>query len=194
MMIRTSLVVAVAVIGLVSCGSGGGDDAAAPAGEDEAQQPDDGGNDASSDDPGRQVYIDAFVASFASDDNLTDDERQCFGVAIVDSVGTEKLSALTPEEVSQSAGKVPSELGVEVTQEEGEAFYDALSECVDIEALFAKGTGDGEDVQCMLEALDDDLMHDFYVTLYVLGSDSFMNDTELMTRIEAATTECRPTP
>jgi hypothetical protein len=178
---------------LVSCASGGGDDAASapagePAGEEEAQQPD----DTASDDPARQIYIDAFTAAFAGDDNLTGDEPQCFGVAIVDSVGTEKLSALTPEEVRQSAGKIPSELGIEVTQEEGEVFYDALSECVDIEGLFARGFAEEDDGACLLGALDGDLLRDFYVTLYVLGSDAFMDDTELMTRIQTAAAECEP--
>jgi hypothetical protein len=94
--------------------------------------------------------------------------------------------------VSQSAGQVPSELGVEVTPEEGEAFYDALSECVDIEALFAKSFT-SEDDRCLLEALDGDLMRDFYVTLHVLGSDAFMTDAELVARIQAASTEGEPT-
>jgi hypothetical protein len=199
MMIRTSSAVAVAVavvMGLVLVSCSGDDDATGPVGEEEARQPSDGsgggGADAVSDDPQRQVYEDAFVASFGSDEQLSDDERRCFGVAIVDSVGTGKLSALTPEEVSRSAAKVPSELGVEVTQEEGEVFYDALSECVDIEGLFARGFAEEDDGACLLGALDGDLLRDFYVTLYVLGSDAFMDDTELMTRIQTAAAECEP--
>jgi hypothetical protein len=194
MMIRTGLAVAVAAtmgLALVSCSDG--DDTTAPAGEEEPLRSDGGGNDVPADDPDRQVYIDAFVASLLSDEDLTDDERQCFAVAMVDSVGTEKLRAVvTPEEVSQSDGSAPSELGVEVTQEEGEVFYDLLSGCVDIEQQFTDGVAAGD--ECLYEALDEDLMRDFYVTLFVLGSQSYMNDSELMARIEAAYAECESTP
>jgi hypothetical protein len=201
MMIRTSLAVFVAAamgLALVSC-SDGDDDATAPAGEEEAQQSDGGNDNPSSDDPERQAYIDAFVTS-SSDDELTEEENQCFGAAIVDSVGVEKLSAVaTPDEVSQAAGSVPSDLGVEVTQEEGEAFYDSVSECVDIEELFAQGIAGDDSVpqeakDCLVDAFDGDFLRDFYVSLYIQGSESFAEDSELMSQMETAYTECGLTP
>jgi hypothetical protein len=211
-MMRTSWGVLAAAVALsvtvVACSDGDDDDAAkSDDTEQGSQATDDGGDDNgsaaadedASNDPERQAYVDAFVSS-SSDDTLSDEENQCFGEAVVDSVGVDKLAeVVTPDEVREAAGAVPSDLGVEVTQDEGEAFYDLVSECVDIEAMFAEGiTGDDsvpEDAkECLVEQFDGDFLRGFYVSLYVQGSEGFASDEDLMNQMQAAYTECGITP
>jgi hypothetical protein len=218
-MMRTSWGVLAAAVALsvtvVACSDGDDDDAATSDDtEQEERATDDTGDDngsdaaddsgagedeAASDDPERQAYVDAFVAS-SSDDTLSEEENQCFGEAVVDSVGVDKLAeVITPDEVRESAGAVPSDLGVEVTEDEGEAFYDLVSECVDIEAMFAEGiTGDDsvpeEAKECLVDEFDGEFLRGFYVSLYIQGSQGFANDEDLMNQMQAAYSECGITP
>jgi hypothetical protein len=116
-MTRATGIALVVLASVVVTGAGCGDD--------------DGGGD------GRQAYVDAFVAS-GSDEALSDDENECFAAAIVDAVGVDKLrDQVTADEVREAEDALPGDLGIEVSQDEGEAFYDGVSECLDLPEYFA---------------------------------------------------------
>ena len=153
---------------------------------------DDGGGD------GRQAYVDAFVAS-GSDEALSDDENECFAAAIVDAVGVDKLAEqVTADEVREAEDALPGDLGIEVSEDEGEAFYDGVSECLDVPEYFASqieadDSLTDENKACLRDALGDDFLHDFYVTLYIAGADGFSADSELMDQIQTAYAGCNVT-
>jgi hypothetical protein len=166
--------------------------AAVVAGAGAACGDDDGGGD------GRQAYVDAFVAS-GSDEALSDDENECFAAAIVDAVGVEKLRGqVTADEVRDAQDALPGDLGIEVSEDEGEAFYDGVSECLDVPEYFATqieadDSLTAENKACLREAFGEDFLHDFYVTLYIGGADGFQADSDLMDHIQSAYEGCNVT-
>jgi hypothetical protein len=120
----------------------------------------------------------------------------CFAEAIVDAVGVDKIKEqVTPAEVREAGDALPSDLGVEVTKDDGEKFYSAVDDCLDIGKYFgdqidSDDTLTDEAKSCLKKELDAEFLHTFYVTLYAEGSQGFSADTDLMNEINAAYETC----
>jgi len=194
-------------------GSGNDDQTEATDNGDDNAAADDAGDDASSDDQGseddaadvpegsdpvlRQAYIDAIVDSAGTDESTGFDTEavECLATAFVDAAGTDALSAAaTPEELAETDAS-PAELGIDFPEGAGEVFYDHLSSCVDVRTLLVESlAGPDEAVQdCMDEALDDEMVRDYFVGVFVGGlAEDDPELLELQNRITDAIEPCEP--
>jgi hypothetical protein len=176
---RTML--AVAVLMMAAVGAACGDD-------------DDGGGSESSSAEG-QEYVDAIVAS-NGDSELTEEENECFARAFVDAVGVEQLQgAVTPDEIREDPERSPDEFGITLDEDQADAFWEDVNECMDVRAAFVEGLTEGEDmsqetVDCLEGAIDDDLLKRVLVTSLMEGEDALEEDQELMSDLIGAVGDC----
>jgi hypothetical protein len=176
---RTML--AVAVLMMAALGVACGDD-------------DDGGGGESSSDEG-QEYVDAIVAS-NDDSELTDEENECFARAFVDAVGVEQLQgAVTPDEIREDPESSPGEFGITLDEDQADAFWEDVNECMDVRAAFVEGLTEGEDmsqetVDCLEDAIDDDLLKRVLVTSLMEGEEALQEDQELMSDLIGVLGDC----
>jgi hypothetical protein len=176
---RTML--AVAVLMMAAVGAACGDD-------------DDGGGSESSSAEG-QEYVDAIVAS-NEDSELTEEENECFARAFVDAVGVEQLQgAVTPDEIREDPESSPDEFGITLDEDQADAFWEDVNECMDVRAAFVEGLTEGEDmsqetVDCLEGAIDDDLLKRVLVTSLMEGEDALEEDQELMSDLIGAVGDC----
>jgi hypothetical protein len=172
---------AVAVLMMAALGAGCGDD-------------DDGGGGESSSGEG-QEYVDAIVAS-TDDSELTDEENECFARAFVDAVGVEQLQgAVTPDEIREDPDSSPEEFGITLDEDQADAFWEDVNGCMDVRAAFVEGLTEGEDmsqetVDCLEDAIDDDLLKRVLVTSLVEGEDALEEDQELMSDLIGVLGDC----
>jgi hypothetical protein len=175
---RTML--AVAVLMMAALGAACGDD-------------DDGGGESSSDEG--QEYVDAIVAS-NDDSELTDDESECFARAFVDAVGVEELQgAVTPGEIREDPESSPEDFGISLDDAQADAFWEDVNECMDVRAAFVEGLTEGEDmsqetVDCLEDAIDDDLLKRILVTSLMEGEDALEEDEDLMGDLIGVLSDC----
>jgi hypothetical protein len=158
-----------------------------------------GGDDDDSGNGGdRQEYVDALIAAANQEDDaaLSAEEDACFAEAIVDAVGVDNLAAaVTPDEIRDRATTAVGDLGVEIDQAAGEAFYAGVSACVDLRALVIQavvGTDEISDAatQCFDERLTDDLVREFMVSGFSQGDEALQENGDLVSRLQAVFTEC----
>jgi hypothetical protein len=155
---------------------------------------DDGGGGGSSSAEG-QEYVDAIVAS-NDDSELTDDENECFARAFVDAVGVEQLQgAVTPDEIREDPESSPEEFGITLDEDQADAFWEDVNECMDVRAAFVEGLTEGEDmsqetVDCLEGAIDDDLLKRVLVTSLIEGEDALQEDQELMSDLIGVLGDC----
>jgi hypothetical protein len=176
---RTML--AVAVLTMSALGAACGDD--------------DGGGGGESSSAEGQEYVDAIVAS-NDDSELTEEENECFARAFVDAVGVEQLQgAVTPEEISEDPESSPAEFGITLDEDQADAFWEDVNECMDVRAAFVEGLTEGEDmsqetVDCLEDAIDDDLLKRVLVTSLMEGEDALEEDQELMSDLIGVLGDC----
>jgi hypothetical protein len=155
---------------------------------------DDGGGGGSASAEG-QEYVDAIVAS-NDDSDLTDDENECFARAFVDAVGVEQLQgAVTPDEIREDPESTPEEFGITLDEDQADAFWEDVNECMDVRAAFVEGLTEGEDmsqetVDCLEGAIDDDLLKRVLVTSLIEGEDALEEDQELMSDLIGVLGDC----
>lgn len=153
----------------------------APAEGDEAAESGDG--------PSRDDYVTALGES--SDPNAPDAaETDCLTNAYIDVVGIERLNAATtPEQVAETGLPSPAELGIQLTAAEGDAFYEAVSQCMDFrELFFGSMAGDPAVSACLDEKVTDEQLKDLIVAMFIQPSDAEPPDS---TAIETAISECQ---
>lgn len=161
---------------LAACGGGGGDDDESGGGEerDEATTTtaEDGAGTATTalgGGAGRsedaQDYVDALAsASETSGVSRNPAENRCFAEAYVDTMGVDVLTeAMAVDDLAESQGVTPDEIGVVMTPEQRDAFYTALGGCLDIKRFFVDAFTNGvpmteADVACLSGALDDEAL------------------------------------
>jgi hypothetical protein len=185
--------------------SGGGDDTTDST--DDGASPDDGDEgDTSgvedevpegSDPEVRQEYIDAIVASADTGEASPFDAQaaECLATAFVDAAGTDALTeaGVTPQQLAE-AEESPAELGIEFPEGAGDVFYEEVSSCMDLRELILSsltGEENSELRDCVSEALDDDMIKDFFVGSIIEGFDE--EDPEfapVQERIDAAVEPC----
>jgi hypothetical protein len=208
--VRTALGAALVLL-VVAAGCSDGDDDAATNDRDEAA---DAPGDRSSDlgdagdieapegsDPElRREYIDAMVAATETDPSsgADDDDLACLATAFVDAAGTDALgAAISPDEIRRTGPDVDvTELGIEFPDSAGDVFYDEFSSCVDVRALALLNLSGGDEtlVDCLDDAVDDDLVRD-YAVAQVIGdpAEGDPERTALEQRISDVVDPCMPT-
>jgi hypothetical protein len=177
---RTML--AVSLVVMVAVGAACGDD-------------DGGGGGGESTSEEGQEYVDAIVAS-NDDSDLTDDESECFARAFVDAVGVEELQgAVTPDEIREDPESSPEDFGISLDDAQADAFWEDVNECMDVRAAFVEGLTEGEDmsqetVDCLEDAIDDDLLKRILVTSLMEGEDALEEDEDLMGDLIGVLSDC----
>ena len=168
----------VAVFGFAACGD---DDGGGSAGDSASAE--------------GQEYVDAIVAS-NDETELTDEENECFARAFVDAVGVEELQgAVSPEEIRANPESTPQEFGITLDDDQADAFWNDVNECMDVRAAFVEGITEGENmseetVNCLEDAIDDDLLKRVLVTSLMEGDEALDEDEELMSDLIGALSEC----
>lgn len=176
-MLRRSLVVGLALVGTV----------VAAACSDASDQP-----------PERGAYVDAFVgAAEAGRDPADDDSNRCFAESAVDAIGADRLerAGVTPEQIRENGAASPADLGVEVTERDGEEYYERLSGCLDVRAyllrLVTGGAELADDAQaCVEDAFDEELVRRVVVTDFVQGSEA--ESSAVADELDRIYTDCAP--
>ena len=102
---------------------------------------------------------------------VTQDEADCVGDGMVEEIGVEKLTeyGIITEDLESSGGIN----NVEMSEGDAESAADVMSECADIKQIFTNAMGElpEEAKACVDENLDDEVIHEFLVAI-------FMNDQE----------------
>lgn len=174
--LRTSLVAVCATALLVSCG----------------------GEDSESADA--QPYVDAVSeAVTAGQIDMDEEQSQCFGEGFVDVVGLDKLEDTgTPEEIGRQFQDLEL-VELELSQGEGEDVYDTFESCgydmrADLlDSLFAGQKMAEETQTCIEDAVDEDKLRSFVVTMMTEGSEA-AQESEAWQDLEAALIACEPAP
>lgn len=166
-------------------GSATTDGEAGAEGEDTAAAEGDGSGG-----PGRDEYVDALGA--AGDPGAPDAAAMdCVTNAYIDVIGIDRLNAATtPEEVAQSGLPSPADLGIELTEDEGNQFYDAVSGCMDFRELFfgSLAATDPAVDTCLREKISDEQLKDLVVAMFIQPIDAEPPDSSA---VEAAISECQ---
>jgi hypothetical protein len=173
------MMLAVVVLAMAAIGAACGDD--------------DGGSESSSDEG--QEYVDAIVAS-SDDSELTDEENECLARAFVDAVGVDELQdAVSPDEIRQNPESTPEDLGINLDEDQADAFWEDVNDCMDVRAAFVEGITEGENLSeetigCLEDAIDDDLLKRIFLTSLIEGEDALEEDEELMGDFIGVLSEC----
>ncbi|MGH9211591.1 MAG: hypothetical protein ACRD2C_13040 [Acidimicrobiales bacterium] len=146
----------------------------------------------------RQDYVAALVdaSSEAEGGTLTADQETCFAEAIVDAVGVERLAdEVSPDEIREEGNTSVVDLGVEVDESDGAAYYESVSQCADLRAVLVQsevGTAEITDAAtaCFERNLTDDLIRELFETGFTRTRAELADDTDLVGRLEAVFTEC----
>jgi hypothetical protein len=217
---RAALGVALVVVVVAAgCSDADDDDAGRDQGNEQQTQNDggNGGNEGSSDSGGeeridagdieapegsdpelRDQYIQAIVDATGTEPEAGFDEGavQCLATAFVDAAGTDALSdAVSPEELRDNPDVSPTELGVEFPDNAGDVFYEEFNSCSDLRGLILASLSQGDtDVQaCLEDAVDDELIKDYTVALFIGGlQEDDPERAELESRLTEAVQPCMP--
>jgi len=164
---RRWLAVTTALMAAVSTGAGCGDS-------------DEGDHVAS-----RDEYVDALMAESVDDSELSEDDNRCLSEAFIDAYGPEALAdaGVTPDDFAEF--DEPSDLDVEVSDAQGDAFYGGLTECMDVRGVFidlmARGAALApEEAACLEVNMTDGLIERFFVTMFTEGGEDIEDNPELM--------------
>ena len=142
-----------------------------------------------------QEYVDAIVASNDGSE-LTDEENECFARAFVDAVGVDELQgAVSPDEIRANPETTPEEFGITLDDDQTDAFWNDVNKCMDVRAAFVEGMTEGEDVSeeavnCLEDAIDDDLLKRIFVTSLMEGEDALVQDEQLTSDLMSVLSEC----
>jgi hypothetical protein len=147
-----------------------------------------------------QAYVDAMIESFDNSDpdelQIDREQAQCLAPQWVETIGVDRLAAagIEPQDFAEE-GNVDL-TAVELTEEDGNAMYDAMADCdIDVRSIFIGSLTTGaslseEDIQCVDDAIDDDLLRRIMVTVLVEGDDGLNQDQELAGEMVDSLGEC----
>jgi hypothetical protein len=180
-MMRRSLVVVGSALALAAPGVAGCADAGGP--------------------PEHADYVDAFVegaeASGATADAVDQETNRCFAESAVGAIGVTRLqeAGVTPDEIRESRAGSPADLGVEVTERDGEEYYQRLSDCLDVREYLLRSLTGGADladesVTCVEEAFDDELVRRVVVADFVEGRGAA--SSAVADELDAVYADCAP--
>lgn len=174
---RRWLAVTTALMAVVSAGAGCGDS--------------DEGDDVAS----RDEYVDALMAESVDDSALSEDDNRCLSESFIDAYGPEALAdaGVTPDDFAEFDD--PSDLDIEVTDAQADAFYGGLTECMDVRGVFidlmAQGAGLApEEAACLEANMTDDLIKRFLVTTFTEGGEDIEDNPEIMQALMTTLAPC----
>lgn len=159
--LRSLLVLLSVVLLVASCGSGGSEADAKP-------------------------YVDAMVKSMVAEEDSPMNEKQarCFSEGFVDVVGLDKIKkAGSAKEFADETDELQFD-GLDLTREQGGKIYDRFDKCgVDLRAALLEDMADDETMSaktktCVEDALDDDKLRDFFITLMISGPEATQKDKD----------------
>lgn len=146
----------------------------------------------------RDAYVEAFVdAAQASGEETDEDSDRCFAESAVDAIGVRPFreADVTPDEIRETGASSPTDLGVEVTDEQGEDYHQRLSRCLDLREYVLDLVTAGvelpdESVACLEQAFDDDLIRRVVVANFVQGREA--ESSEVADDLGAVYAGCAP--
>ena len=103
-------------------------------------------------------------------------------------------AGITPEELTASSDDPPT--GLDLTEEDGGALYDAMVECgVDLREQFIGAIGEGgelseEDQACLEEQFDDEFLRRPFVVVLTQGEDALQADEAFTSEMFSKFSEC----
>jgi hypothetical protein len=123
-----------------------------------------------------QPYIDALIEEFQSSDEgggaaLSDDEAECAAEQTVEAIGADELedAGIEPDDLADADD--PSDLDMEISEEQARGAAEAFVDCIDsVAELLAGEDAPEEAVDCIDENFDEDEFVDA-LTLQYSGED-----------------------
>jgi hypothetical protein len=146
------------------------------------------------DDNDRADYVTAL--SGTGDTEFTEEEGRCFAEALVDAVGVEALEeADVLGQLEENPNADPSQLGLDLDEAQGSAFFGDANECVDLrvffeETLASEGGLTPELASCVMEQIDDATFERLMVVSFTEGDAGLNADPELSATFEQAGAQC----
>lgn len=145
----------------------------------------------------RDQFVDAYASGLAGT-AIADDDPRCWARAAVEAIGATKLAEATSLDATRAnPALVASELGITVSDSQGERFYEALSDCTNPRLLFVALMDDVE-AECFNQRIDDALLRELVVAWFTsaaeIGPDLDAALTDLHERCPTETTGGQPQP
>lgn len=145
----------------------------------------------------RGAYVDA-VASIGEAHGVHPESSSCFSEATVDAVGLDALQDVaTPDDLRDNPDRTPRSWGISLDGGRAEVFYDQVQDCIDtrqvyMDRLREDGLLTPEALACVDQALGDDILRRYFVTLWLDLENPLDADAELRRDFVAAVAHCPP--
>jgi hypothetical protein len=139
----------------------------------------------------RDEYVEAMLAS-TNDPQFSEEENRCLAESFVDGIGVDTLAdaGVDPDDIADVDN--PGDLGLEISDAQGDAFYERVTACVDVRSIVVDGIAEGaspEQAACVEANVDDDLVKQFIITIFTEGSAGTI-DSELVQAVSTALGPC----
>jgi hypothetical protein len=127
---------------------------------------------------------------------LSNADSMCFGLAIVDAVGFERLQQANAFDLMAADSDASlADMGITLDEAQTAALLDGLHQCGDMRAMFknvlaADGTMLPEAANCVIDGLDDTLFDRLLVVSIAGGEQALNADPELVTGLQDAVLTC----
>lgn len=150
----------------------------------------DGGAGAASSGKGKE-YAEALATSLTEDGSpISESDARCTADGMVDAIGVDQLEEVgPPEDFAAGDGAVDD---LELSEAEATGVYQAIDDCMGAKdfvlSSFAADMSD-EAVACVDENLSDELVKDFFVSMFQ-GQEELQANSELMSEMMDAFTPC----
>ncbi len=147
-----------------------------------------------------QAYVDAMIESFDNSDpeelQINREQAQCLAPRWVEAIGADRLAAagIEPRDFAAEGDVDLTEVGL--SDEDGNAMYDAFGECdIDVKTVFVESFSaerdvSDEDKDCLTDAMSDDLLRRIMVTTFVEGDEALNQDEELSGELFGVFADC----
>jgi len=183
------------ILGAAACNGGDSDESEAPAPtaetteRDETTEPE----PSAGGEPTREDYAAALGEGTVG---LSNADSMCFGLAIVDAVGFERLQQANAFDLMAANSDASlADMGITLDEAQTAALLDGLHQCGDMRAMFknvlaAGGTMPPEAANCVIDGLDDALFDRLLVVSIAGGEQALNADPELVTGLQDAVLTC----
>jgi hypothetical protein len=180
------------ILGAAACNGGDSDESEEPAPtteRDETTEPE----PSAGGEPTREDYAAALGEGTVG---LSNADSMCFGLAIVDAVGFERLQQANAFDLMAADSDASlADMGITLDEAQTAALLDGLHQCGDMRAMFknvlaADGTMLPEAANCVIDGLDDALFDRVLVVSIAGGEQALNADPELVRGLQDAVLTC----
>jgi hypothetical protein len=185
------------ILGAAACNGGDSDESApreeseepAPTAESTARDETTEPEPSAGGEPTREDYAAALGEGTVG---LSNADSMCFGLAIVDAVGFERLQQANAFDLMAADSDASlADMGITLDEAQTAALLDGLHQCGDMRAMFknvlaADGTMLPEAANCVIDGLDDTLFDRLLVVSIAGGEQALNADPELVTGLQDA--------